>query len=169
MKRTLFALVLFCAPLGAYAAPPPTSPNVGTYPVTFGFDQSLYSSAGGYTPLQMDSSSHWLGVTVEGGSSGSPEPVTQAPITYAAPLALVSVSTSSTLILAAATYTKALTLCSTPTTVGNVWLNFAGAAAVSGTGIYIPANGGCVSVAPPTAAVYGISDSGTASVTGQGG
>ncbi len=102
--------------------------------------------------------------------AGNPIP-TQAsgPISYSAPAAPVSVTTSSTLILTAGAYTKFLTLCTTPATVGNVWLNLAGGTAVSGTGMYIPASGGCVTIPPPTAAIYGISDSGTATVTVQGG
>ena len=119
----------------------------------------------------------WFMQQVVGGSvisNSNPVPVnvitgggTQA-VTYAAPATPVSVTTSSTLILAAGTYTHTLTLCTTSASAGNVWLNLSGAAAVLSTGMFIPAVLGCITIAPPTGAIYGISDSGTDTVTIQG-
>jgi len=119
----------------------------------------------------------WFVQEVLGGSvisNTNPSPVTiisgsgtQA-LSYAAPATPVSVTTSSTLILAAGTYTHTLTLCTTSASAGNVWLNLSGAAAVVSTGMFIPATLGCITIAPPTGAIYGISDSGTDTVTIQG-
>jgi len=110
-------------------------------------------------------------VTVTGGSGGGGTAVTttQAPITYATPGSTVAVATSSTAVISAGTYTKFFTVCTEQADVGNVWLNVSGGAAVVNTGIYVPAAGGCVSIPPPTAAVTGISDSGTSHLTIQGG
>ena len=102
-------------------------------------------------------------------SASNPVPTYSSPLSYASPGANVSVLTSSTQITNAAAYTHTLTLCTTIATTGNVWLNLNGGAAVLSTGVYIPANGGCLTMPAPTAAVFGISDSGTAIVTVQGG
>lgn len=100
----------------------------------------------------------------------NPINVTQTPtaLSYASPLATVTVTTASTSILAAATYTKSLTLCTQTTDAGNVWINLNGGAAIVSTGMYIPAAGGCINITPPTGAIFGISDSGTSHVTIQG-
>src|SRR5208283_5364220 len=74
--------------------------------------------------------------TIQGNSSGVPVPVSvltsngNQSISYASPLTSVSVTTSSTSILAAATYTHFLTLCTTIASNGNVWLNLNGGTAV---------------------------------------
>ncbi len=113
--------------------------------------------------------------TIQGNASGVPVPVaittgsgSQA-LSYDSPLTTVSVTTASTTILAAATYTHSLTLCTEPTDVGNIWLNMNNGAAVVSTGMYIPSYGGCLNIAPPTGAITGISDSGTSHATIQGG
>ncbi len=114
-------------------------------------------------------------VTVQGNVSGIPVPVSisassgNQAISYASPLTTISVTTSSTTILAAATYTKSLTLCTEIADAGNVWLNLNNGAAVVNSGMYIPAGGGCINLAPPTGAITGISDSGTSHATIQGG
>jgi len=120
----------------------------------------------------------WFSQQVLGGtvvSNTNPMPVTvisgrgtQA-IAYAAPGSTVSVTTASTSVLGAAAYTHTLTLCTEPADAGNVWLNLSGGAAVVNTGFYVPSAGGCVTIAPPTAAITGISDSGTSHLTVQGG
>ena len=111
----------------------------------------------------------WAPCSSAGGTPSSPSVTTQAPITYAAPGTTVAVSTASTSVISAGVYTKFFTVCTEQADVGNVWLNVSGGAAVVNSGIYVPAAGGCVSIPPPTAAVTGISDSGTSHLTIQGG
>ena len=164
--RYLWAL-LFFVPLFAHAqsSPPPyasycsssaTGPWVPCPPATGGSGTSNVN-------IQQ-----YLGTTV-GPSNPINVTSTPAPLAYASPLATVSVAITSTSILPAATYTHSLTLCTEIADVGNVWINLNGGAAVVSSGMYIPALGGCINIIPPTGAIFGISDSGTAHVTIQGG
>ena len=174
MKKVLLAasLLLTLAPAAraqnyniAVRATPPTLTDKTNSPSLF----EAPAGGGLYTTLIDPTSGLAFGTsgnpiyTTASGSGGS------TAITYAAPATPVSVTTASTLILAAAAYTHSLTLCTLPAATGNIWLNLAGGAAVASVGMYIPAAGGCVNISPPTAAVYGISDSGTVTVTIQGG
>jgi len=118
-------------------------------------------------------------VTIQGNASGVAVPVTGSvtstpgttTLSYASPTS-VSVPTSSTTILGSGTYTHFISLCTSPTSTGNVWLNLAGGAATTNVGISLAAGGGCevwTGTNMPTAAITGISDSGTNTVTIQGG
>lgn len=147
-------------PVSASSLPLPTGASTAT-------NQTVVQSAPG-TPQT-------TALTVQGNDSGIALPVnivTSSPnrsMSYASPLANVSVPTSSTQILAAGTYTKYLTLCTATSGGGNVWLNLNGGAAVSGRGMYIPKNGCLTNIYPPTAAIFGISDAMTSTVSIQGG
>lgn len=162
MKRILTTLLFVMLGSAAFSAVP-TAQSYSQVPTAWEYNSSLFSGTGGYQPILADPTTGYLGVILEGTSSSG------GTISYAPPAAPVSVTTSSTLILAAGVYSKFLALCTTPPTVVNVWLNLAGTQAILGAGIYIPASGGCVVIPPPTAAIYGISSSGTATVTVQGG
>lgn len=80
-----------------------------------------------------------------------------------------SVTTASTPLLAAGSFTQAFQLQTQPGQTGNVYLNISGGAAVVGQGIVIPAGGGSQNFGPgnlpiPTGAIAAISDSGTVNV-----
>ena len=97
------------------------------------------------------------------GSSGS-----TIPSAYTSNLGPISVGTTSTAVLAAGAATHTLTLYNNGTT-GNLWLNMTGGAAVVGAGMRIPAGSGYIWSSGVTAAINGISDAGTLSVSGSGG
>jgi hypothetical protein len=147
-------------PISATALPLPTGASTAA-------NQTSVQSAPG-TPQT-------TALTVQCNASGVPIPVSisggsgSQAISYASPGTTVAVTTSSTAILGAAAYTHSLTLCTETTDSGNIYLNLNGGAAVVSSGMYIPALGGCVNILPPTAAIFGISDSGTSHVTIQGG
>jgi hypothetical protein len=159
--------------------PQPVTPGTGaTFPISA---TSLPLPTGASTDANQTSVQSTPGtpqttaLTIQGNASGVPVPVSisggsgSQAISYASPLATVTVTTASTAILAAATYSHSLTLCTETTDSGNIYLNLNGGAAVVSTGMYIPALGGCVNIVPPTAEIFGISDSGTSHVTIQGG
>jgi len=159
--------------------PEPVTPGTGsTFPISatsLPLPTGASTAANQTSVLSAPGTSQTTAETIQGNASGIPVPVSisggsgSQAISYASPTTPASVTTSSTLILAAATYTHSLTLCTTIASAGNVWLQLNGGTAVVSTGMYIPANGGCVNITPPTAAIYGISDSGTSTVTIQGG
>ena len=113
--------------------------------------------------------------TIQGNASGIPVPVSIAggsgsqAITYASPGVTATVTVTSSVILGGGAYTHSLTMCTEIADVGNVWLNLNNANAVVNNGMYIPAAGGCVNIAPPVGNIHAISDSGTSHVTIQGG
>jgi hypothetical protein len=159
--------------------PQPVTPGTGaTFPISA---TSLPLPTGASTAANQTSVQSAPGtpqttaLTIQGNASGVPVPVSisggsgSQAISYASPLATVTVTTASTAILAAATYTHSLTLCTEPSDAGNVFLNLNGGAAVSLVGMFVPSGGGCVNMSPPTGAIYGISDSGTAHIMIQGG
>ena len=99
------------------------------------------------------------------GSGGGSIPVVAAPLTYTASTS-ASVATASGTLVTAGLYTRALQICTLPTSTTNVWLNVTGGAAAVSTGVLVYGGGGCVSFGGiafpvPTAAITAITDSGS--------
>jgi hypothetical protein len=142
------------------ATPSSSTPvTISTMPDASGYNGAVhvsgYSAGGVLTPVDP---SH-------------PLPVSQSAATYAAPNSSVAVTTSSTSVVSAGAYTRILILQSAPGSTGNIYLNLAGGAAISGTGVCISAGMSLVfgPLFPmPTSAINAIADSGTITLLVQG-
>jgi len=89
-----------------------------------------------------------------------------APLAYSGSASASVATTSGTLVIAGA-YTRALQICTLPTSTTNVWLNVTGGAAAASAGVPIYAGGGCASFGGPalplpTGAITAITDGGVA-------
>ena len=110
-----------------------------------------------------------LGQPVPNNFNAPPQPVVSAPwlLQYAA-VATASVATTSGSLAAVGAYTTFLAICTLPAIAFNVWLNPAGAAAVVGKGIRVPASGGCVTFGAggayplPAQTIFAITDNSSA-------
>lgn len=130
----------------------------------------IQSSIPGYWSQTCANGAQWCVIPYgPGGTSGG-----SVPLAYSTTLTK-SVATTSGTLISAGTYTRALQICTLPTSTTNIWLNASGGTAVVNEGIPVWAGGGCtnfgtVDLPMPTAAITAITDSGSSqSVTIGGG